>query len=236
MRVYKFLKDGYLGFSRPVQVFFQCWLFILVVLVSTLIYSCLQVLLAATMRFVWADTNNLILTTLVGFVIITLIYVGIVPFMNQHQYPRAKSDICKWSFWLETAGWLVFVKVFQALLASATPTHVNTTNQETINRIFYSGHVNEIFIILLGVLMAPLIEEFIYRWLAFRIITIPWLAYILGALGFTLLHCPQSFIAFLIYLSMAIALETSFYRKGFWGSYALHFLINLTAVIVMLKI
>lgn len=234
MRVYKILKDQYLSSSQSSKLFLQCWTFTLLALIGVFIYGYLQQLVVVAMHSAWVDTNNIILTTLVGLTIIALIYICIVPFILKYQYPRAKSNLNEWPLWLETLDWLLFIKGFQLVLAIIVPTHVNTSNQDSINRIFYSGHVNEIFIILMSVLMAPLIEEFIFRWLAFRLIRIPWLAYTFGTIGFTILHGPQSFIAFLIYLSMAIALETNFYRNGFWGSYALHFMINLTAVITML--
>lgn len=232
----KVVKDQYHSFSRPIQIGIQAWLYVVLALIMMyVVYAWFQLIASTVMHDSWRLTGSIYAPLLAGLGIIALLYVYLVPIMLWYKYPRAQSNLKNKRFWLETIGWLIAVKAFLLLLANITSNHVNTSNQNAIDHIFYSGSVNRLYIILTAILMAPIIEEFIFRWLPFRMIKAPWLAFILGALGFTMAHSPSTFVAFLVYLSMAVALEISFYRNGFWASFLLHFGINFTAALTMLS-
>lgn len=136
-------------------------------------------------------------------------------FKNLFKQPR---------FWLETIGWLLAVRAVQMILYLAISQHGTTYNQSLLNAQF-ATLAGKIYVISLGLLLAPFIEELLFRVLPY---TIKYLsaARIVSVVTFTLIHTPKNLFEVLIYGTMAVALSACYERHGFWGSWTLHVFTN----------
>lgn len=228
------LKKVYLSFSAPIRFFFTCWFYVALSLILALMYSIIQVLIFNTMHSINAMTHNIDLSCITGILIICLVYYVVLKTMNHFKYQRAITKLKSKKVWVEIVFWLLFVKVSQVAIVLCSKSLLHTTNQDTLNKIFTQNTLGAYFVILLSVLLAPLCEEFIFRWLAFKIVKPGWLAFLSGFLGFVLLHSPNNLGAWIIYGIMSLALTANYYRNGYKASYLLHFLINLTAIAIAL--
>lgn len=131
-------------------------------------------------------------------------------------------------FWLETIGWLLAVRAVQMILYLAISRHGTTYNQSLLNAQFATLN-GKIYVISLGLLMAPFIEELLFRILPYTIKFLPG-ARIISVVAFVLIHAPQNLFEVLIYGTMAIALAACYERHGFWGSWTLHVMLNAVAI------
>lgn len=131
-------------------------------------------------------------------------------------------------FWLETIGWLLAVRAVQMILYLAISRHGTTYNQSLLNAQFATLN-GKIYVISLGLFLAPFIEEMLFRVLPY---TIKFLtsARIVSVIAFVLIHAPQNLFEVLIYGTMAIALAACYERHGFWGSWTLHVMLNTVAI------
>lgn len=127
-------------------------------------------------------------------------------------------------FWLETIGWLLAVRAVQMILYLAISRHGTTYNQSLLNAQFATLN-GKIYVISLGLLLAPFIEEMLFRVLPY---TVKYLsgARMISVITFTLIHAPKNLFEVLIYGTMAIALVACYERNGFWGSWTLHVFVN----------
>lgn len=131
-------------------------------------------------------------------------------------------------FWLETIGWLLAVRAVQMVLYLTISRHATTFNQSLLNAQF-STLAGKIYVISLGLFLAPFIEELIFRVLPYTIKYLP-AARIVSVVMFTLIHAPKNLFEVLIYGTMAIALAVCYERHGFWGSWTLHVMLNTVAI------
>lgn len=131
-------------------------------------------------------------------------------------------------FWLEIIGWLIAVRVVQMLLYLMISRHATTFNQSLLNAQF-STLAGKIYVISLGLFLAPFIEELLFRVLPYTIKFLPG-ARIVSVIAFVLIHAPQNLFEVLIYGTMAIALAACYERHGFWGSWTLHVMLNTVAI------
>ncbi len=131
-------------------------------------------------------------------------------------------------FWLEIIGWLIAVRVVQMLLYLMISRHATTFNQSLLNAQF-STLAGKIYVISLGLFLAPFIEELLFRVLPYTIKFLPG-ARIVSVIMFTLIHAPKNLFEVLIYGTMAIALAVCYERYGFWGSWTLHVMLNAVAI------
>lgn len=140
-------------------------------------------------------------------------------FKNLFKQPR---------FWLETIGWLLAVRAVQMILYLAISRHGTTYNQSLLNAQFATLN-GKIYVISLGLLLAPFIEEMLFRVLPY---TVKYLsgARMISVITFTLIHAPKNLFEVLIYGTMAIALAVCYERHGFWGSWTLHIMLNTVAI------
>ena len=131
-------------------------------------------------------------------------------------------------FWLEIIGWLIVIRSVQMLLYLMISRHATTFNQSLLNAQF-ATLAGKIYVISLGLLLAPFIEELLFRVLPY---TIKYLsaARIVSVVMFTLVHTPKNLFEVLIYGTMAIALAVCYERHGFWGSWTLHIMLNTVAI------
>lgn len=131
-------------------------------------------------------------------------------------------------FWLETIGWLLAVRAVQMILYLAINRHGTTYNQSLLNTQFATLN-GKIYVISLGLFLAPFIEELLFRVLPYTIKFLPG-ARIVSIIMFTLIHAPKNPFEILIYGTMAIALAACYERYGFWGSWTLHVMLNIVAI------
>lgn len=131
-------------------------------------------------------------------------------------------------FWLETIGWLLAVRAVQMILYLAINRHGTTYNQSLLNAQFATLN-GKIYVISLGLFLAPFIEELLFRVLPYTIKFLPG-ARIVSVIAFVLIHAPQNLFEVLIYGTMAIALAACYERHGFWGSWTLHVMLNTVAI------
>lgn len=131
-------------------------------------------------------------------------------------------------FWLETIGWLLAVRAVQMVLYLAINRHGTTYNQSLLNAQFATLN-GKIYVISLGLLLAPFIEELLFRVLPYTVKYLPG-ARIVSVVMFTLIHAPKNLFEVLIYGTMAIALAACYERHGFWGSWTLHVMLNAVAI------
>lgn len=114
-------------------------------------------------------------------------------------------------------------------------------NQESIDSLFLQ---QPLVMALCTVIFVPITEECLCRGLVFGPLCrrLPWLAYLLSSLLFSLLHVMGSFgtaplsdvlLNIIIYLPAGIALGYAYQRtRSIWGSIMLHSLLNLISVII----
>lgn len=128
------------------------------------------------------------------------------------------------SFLLETIGWLIVIRVVQMLLYLMISRHATTYNQSLLD-VQFATLAGKIYVISLGLFLAPFIEELLFRVLPY---TIKYLsaARIVSVVMFTLIHAPKNLFEVLIYGTMAVALAACYERHGFWGSWTLHVFVN----------
>lgn len=134
-------------------------------------------------------------------------------------------------FWLETIGWLLAVRAVQMILYLAINRHGTTYNQSLLNDQFATLN-GKIYVISLGLLLAPFIEELLFRVLPYTVKYLPG-ARIVSVITFTLIHAPKNPFEILIYGTMAVALAACYERHGFWGSWTLHVMLNAVAIEAM---
>lgn len=131
-------------------------------------------------------------------------------------------------FWLETIGWLLVVRAVQMILYLAINRHGTTYNQSLLNAQFATLN-GKIYVISLGLFLAPFIEEMLFRVLPYTVKHLPG-ARIVSVIAFVLIHAPQNLFEVMIYGTMAIALAVCYERHGFWGSWTLHVMLNAVAI------
>lgn len=131
-------------------------------------------------------------------------------------------------FWLETIGWLLAVRAVQIILYLAISRHGTTYNQSLLNAQFTTLN-GKIYVISLGLFLAPFIEEMLFRVLPYTVEYLPG-ARIVSVIAFVLIHTPQNLFEVLIYGTMAIALAACYECHGFWGSWTLHVMLNTVAI------
>lgn len=134
-------------------------------------------------------------------------------------------------FWLEIIGWVIAVRVVQMLLYLMISRHATTFNQSLLNAQFATLN-GKIYVISLGLFLAPFIEEMLFRVLPYTVEYLPG-ARIVSVIAFVLIHAPQNLFEVLIYGTMAIALAVCYERHGFWGSWTLHVMLNTVAIEAM---
>lgn len=140
-------------------------------------------------------------------------------FKNLFKQPR---------FWLETIGWLLAVRAVQMILYLAISRHGTTYNQSLLNAQFATLN-GKIYVISLGLFLAPFIEEMLFRVLPYTVKHLPG-ARIVSVIAFVLIHAPQNLFEVMIYGTLAIALAVCYERHGFWGSWTLHVMLNAVAI------
>ena len=229
------IKKLYCDFPQWFQLVLQSLAYIGLALTGLFVYGYLQIGLSLSLRAIYLLTQNIIVSALIGIIVLAIIYIVVLKLLWPKNYKNQLTTLTSCKYWLINIGLLIIVKLSQILIVSISKTHSNTTNQEIINYIFYSSRLNQIYIILMTIFLAPLIEEVLFRWIPFHLIKNQGLALLIGSIAFTLCHSPNNCIAIILYLIMGIALGVDYYWNGYKGSYILHFLINLTAILTMLK-
>lgn len=234
MNIIKEIKNQYNSFCPAIRLGFQAAFFAVISMLGTLLYMVFQALQLGAMFYTQKDFHNILFTICCGLFFVFMLYVAMVPPLYKATDSFKKSHVKSLKFWGDTILCLVLVKVLQMFLALLLPSGTNTANQRAINQLFVNGKVTQWYLIIMSILVAPLIEETLFRWLPYTLVSSIPIAFILSVLGFTLLHSPDSWFAILIYASMASVLNINYICNGFLGSYMLHILINLSALLFML--
>jgi membrane protease YdiL (CAAX protease family) len=127
------------------------------------------------------------------------------------------------------------INIFYVLLVDLIG--INVQSQEVVD-IFVNSQNNmlNILIILLVVIVAPLNEEFSMRYWLFGKVLSPRAGAIIAALIssglFTLLHYNIAGVPTFFVLGLYACYI--YYRKGFWGAVTVHFIFNLSSVLLLM--
>lgn len=236
---------------------------ILAIACSVLIYSILELILQKLMLSPIMFTKNKIvcsiLSILLGlaFCIITFLTTkAIRNAYNKIHSNDSKIINSKKKLIMNLIAMIIILYggslLIQFLLCNSNGTQT-TYNQSTLNEIFSTGTLNKIYITFLSLMLAPIIEELIYRWGILTVIKNALLKefgranisihhfrllncclLIFSATAFSLLHMPHTFYEFLSYGWLGVCIGI-FYLKynNIYASMLFHILINAIALAAM---
>lgn len=233
--MFNHVKKDYDSFNPTFKLVIKSLLYIAIALVCVLLYGLIQVTVHYAMQYSYLLTKSKYVTVIIGLALIMLAnYLIIIP-VRKNSDPLNKINQLKTiNFIIEAVILLIIARISLMIIFFINSDNFNTSNQVALNHMFHSNIVGHYYIVLLSIALAPFIEEFIFRWLPYKIIKNKFWAFLLGLIGFIFLHSPNSLISFVIYAIIGLILEIMFYHHGYYGSSFLHYLYNLTSVILII--
>lgn len=159
---------------------------------------------------------------------------------------------------LETYFVMFLVNLFVSVILNSSKAFT-TSNQNALNNTFSSGIHGFIWIIMESILIAPIMEEFLFRWSFFepikRLITSfiskksslkgqskrrylglgKTIAWIYSSIAFSLLHVPTNMMSFGIYFWMGLCIGYIYQKwDSIYASMAFHSFMNLLVLCFMI--
>ncbi|MGX5378340.1 CPBP family intramembrane glutamic endopeptidase [Ligilactobacillus sp. LYQ135] len=238
---------------------------ILAITLSAIVYAILEILLKEIMLCPTIFTNNIhvnfILSLIFGTFFCILIFK--LSFMIRNKYNKHDSEQQlinlknNWKNFLYSSFLMYLIMCIGNLIIQIIFNGINTTgttsNQASLNATFNTSLLDKAYIIILALLLAPIIEELIYRW---GILTVTknyilkvtnhtssndkfnhilnMLLLIFSAAAFSLLHAPHTLNEFTLYFWMGTCIGAIYLKyNNIYASMTFHFIINTISLVVM---
>lgn len=232
------MKKGFpFPMSKPESIVGWVWAFVHVFALSYILYA-LYTYVLADMGVKYTDSSFNLVYYAVSFVFLLVFLFNYLRTSFRHltsNFVDALSSIAIYYFIYRLSMYLI------SLLLSLVYPEISNPNQESINELV---KLNKNMMIVVSVLLAPFVEEVIFRGVVFGTIrkknTL--IAYIVSSLFFAFYHEWQFFltgfswsllITTLTYIPAGICLARTYERsKTIWAPIFLHMILNFVSVTV----
>lgn len=182
-----------------------------------------------------------LVSSIYGLVVASVVWFLVWYITRRYDHPKAKlnqtkDNIKSLKFWIETSFWYLLMIGLRTGAYILFPLKNGTTNnQDKLMALYQANSWQKVYLLVYTVLIAVIVEEFIYRWAIFKLVPSTTMATITSVALFTAIHTPKTLGGVVTYGIMAVILCVIYQKWGLSGSVAEHGLSNLIAAMAMLK-